>query len=148
MCTSRQRGLSLIELIMFIVIVGSALAGVLSVLNFTTKSSADPMVRKQALAIAEQIREGKPGQELNLSFVDTMSQVYRKVNRMDDAQRLLTEALPAHPEHSNLHFELGQVYLDQDPLASGEAFRNALAYGLNPEKEKEARLRLAELQEK
>ena len=57
MCNSRQRGLSLIELIMFIVIVGSALAGVLSVLNITTKSSADPMVRKQALAVAEAVLE-------------------------------------------------------------------------------------------
>jgi MSHA pilin protein MshD len=53
----RQRGLSLIELIIFIIIVGTALAGVLTVLNLTTKSSADPMVRKQVLAIAEAILE-------------------------------------------------------------------------------------------
>jgi MSHA pilin protein MshD len=52
-----QRGLTLIELIMFIVIVGVALAGVLTVLNHTTQHSADPMVRKQALAIAEAILE-------------------------------------------------------------------------------------------
>lgn len=53
----RQRGLTLIELIMFIVIVGVALAGVLTVLNHTTRHSADPLVRKQALAIAEAILE-------------------------------------------------------------------------------------------
>jgi len=53
----RQRGLTLIELIVFIVIVGAALAGVLSVLDLTTRHSADPMVRKQALAIAEAILE-------------------------------------------------------------------------------------------
>jgi MSHA pilin protein MshD len=53
----RQRGFTLIELIMFIVIVGVALAGVLTVFNVTTKSSADPMVRKQALAIAEALLE-------------------------------------------------------------------------------------------
>jgi len=58
MCTSRrQHGLTLIELIMFIVIVSVALAGVLAVLNITTKSSADPMIRKQMLAIAEAILE-------------------------------------------------------------------------------------------
>lgn len=58
MCSERrQRGLTLIELIMFIVIVGAALAGVLSVLNLTTRSSADPMIRKQALAVAEAILE-------------------------------------------------------------------------------------------
>ena len=58
MCTDRhQRGFTLIELIVFIVIVGVALAGVLTVLNYTTQHSADPMVRKQALAIAESLLE-------------------------------------------------------------------------------------------
>src|SRR3989338_6196914 len=53
----RQRGLTLIELIVFIVIVSVALVGVMTVLNVTVKSSADPMIRKQALAIAEAILE-------------------------------------------------------------------------------------------
>jgi len=53
----RQRGLTLIELIVFIVIVGVALAGVLTVLNHTVRHSADPLIRKQALAIAEAILE-------------------------------------------------------------------------------------------
>ena len=52
-----QRGISLIELIMFIVIVSVALAGILLVMNVTTRSSADPVVRKQALAIAESLLE-------------------------------------------------------------------------------------------
>ncbi len=49
----RQHGLTLIELIVFMVIVSVALAGILSVLNLTARSSADPMIRKQMLAIAE-----------------------------------------------------------------------------------------------
>ena len=53
----QQAGISLIELVMFIVIVGVAVVGVLSVMNITTKSSADPIVRKQALAIAESLLE-------------------------------------------------------------------------------------------
>jgi MSHA pilin protein MshD len=58
MCTRHnQRGISLIELIMFIVIVSVALAGILLVMNVTTKSSADPLVHKQALAIAESLLE-------------------------------------------------------------------------------------------
>lgn len=58
MCTRHnQRGISLIELIMFIVIVSVALAGILLVLNVTTKSSADPLVQKQALAAAESLLE-------------------------------------------------------------------------------------------
>lgn len=52
-----QRGISLIELIMFIVIVGVALAGILLVMNVTTRGSADPLIHKQALAIAESLLE-------------------------------------------------------------------------------------------
>ena len=52
-----QSGISLVELIMFIVIVSVALAGILLVMNVTTKSSADPLIHKQALAIAESLLE-------------------------------------------------------------------------------------------
>ena len=52
-----QRGISLVELIMFIVIVSVALAGILLVMNTVTRSSADPLIHKQALAIAESLLE-------------------------------------------------------------------------------------------
>jgi MSHA pilin protein MshD len=52
-----QRGISLVELIMFIVIVSVALAGILLVMNVTTRGSVDPLVHKQALAIAESLLE-------------------------------------------------------------------------------------------
>lgn len=55
--TLRQRGISLIELIIFIVIIGAAMAGVLLVMNQVTRSSADPLIRKQALAVAESMLE-------------------------------------------------------------------------------------------
>jgi MSHA pilin protein MshD len=51
------RGFTLVEVIIFIVVVSAAMAGILSVMNTTVKSSADPMVRKQALAIAESLLE-------------------------------------------------------------------------------------------
>jgi MSHA pilin protein MshD len=56
MCIDRRRavrGFSLIEMIVFIVIVGVSLAGVLSVLDLTVSRSADPMLAKQALAVGE-----------------------------------------------------------------------------------------------
>ncbi|MDP2810866.1 MAG: prepilin-type N-terminal cleavage/methylation domain-containing protein [Rhodocyclaceae bacterium] len=53
----RQRGLTLIELIIFIIVISVGLAGILSVMNVTVKSSADPVVRKQSLAFAEAILE-------------------------------------------------------------------------------------------
>lgn len=49
----RTSGFTLIELIVFIVIVGVGLAGVLSSLNISVMHSADPLQPKQALAIAE-----------------------------------------------------------------------------------------------
>ena len=52
-----QTGLSLIELIVFIIIVSVGVAGILSVMNVTVKSSADPMLRKQAQVIAESLLE-------------------------------------------------------------------------------------------
>ncbi|MHB1117527.1 prepilin-type N-terminal cleavage/methylation domain-containing protein [Sideroxydans sp.] len=54
---SKQRGISLIELIIFIVIISVALTGILLVMNQVTAHSADPLVRKQALAVAESILE-------------------------------------------------------------------------------------------
>lgn len=57
MSTTSERGLSLIELLVFIVVVGIAVTGVVSVFSLNTRSSADPMVRKQALAIAESLLE-------------------------------------------------------------------------------------------
>lgn len=57
MIEPRQRGFTLIELIIFIVVVSAGLAGILSVMNTVVKSSADPMVRKQAAASAESILE-------------------------------------------------------------------------------------------
>jgi len=49
----RSRGLTLIELALFIVIVGAGTAGVLSVLNYAVSHSADPFPVKQALSVAE-----------------------------------------------------------------------------------------------
>ncbi len=53
----RARGLSLVELIVFIVIVSASVAGIISVITVTTRSSADPLIHKQALAIAEAVLE-------------------------------------------------------------------------------------------
>lgn len=52
---SPQCGISLIELILFIVIIGVGLAGITVTYNTVVRRSADPMVRKQALAIAESL---------------------------------------------------------------------------------------------
>src|SRR5262245_66021056 len=52
-----SRGVSLVELIVFVVVVSVGVAGVLLALNMSTRASADPLVQKQALAVAEAILE-------------------------------------------------------------------------------------------
>ena len=53
----RRRGFTLIELVVFMIVVSIGVVGILSVMNTVVKSSADPMVRKQAAALADSILE-------------------------------------------------------------------------------------------
>src|SRR4051812_9224102 len=53
----REHGMSLIEVAVFIVVVGIALAGIVALYSQLTRASVDPMVRKQALAIASSLLE-------------------------------------------------------------------------------------------
>ena len=62
MCTirhslSRQAGFTLVELIIFIVVVAFGMAGILMVMDTSVKSSADPLIRKQTVAMAEGLLE-------------------------------------------------------------------------------------------
>jgi MSHA pilin protein MshD len=53
----RNRGFSLVELVVFIVIVTTAIAGVVGALSWMSGHSADPLARKQAIAIAESLMQ-------------------------------------------------------------------------------------------
>lgn len=54
---SMQRGFTLVELIIFIVVVSVGMAGILKVSTTVVASSVDPMVRKQAIALGETLLE-------------------------------------------------------------------------------------------
>jgi MSHA pilin protein MshD len=54
---SRQAGISLIEVIIFIVVVGVGITALMSAIDSTVKHSPDAMVQKQAVAIAESLLE-------------------------------------------------------------------------------------------
>lgn len=54
---ARQRGVTLVELVIFIMIVSLGTAGILLVMNYTTQHSADPMLKQQAILIAESYLE-------------------------------------------------------------------------------------------
>jgi MSHA pilin protein MshD len=51
------RGMTLMELILAIVVISVGLTGVLVAFNQAVRGSADPMIRKQMLAIAEEMME-------------------------------------------------------------------------------------------
>lgn len=53
----RQAGISMVELIVFIVIVSVGIVGILAVMNTVARSNADPLMTKQALSIAESLLE-------------------------------------------------------------------------------------------
>jgi MSHA pilin protein MshD len=53
----RAGGVTLVELVMFIVLVGIAFSALLLAISNFTRHSADPLLRKQALAVAEAILE-------------------------------------------------------------------------------------------
>ena len=57
MCSRRCHGFTLIEMIIAIVIIGVGLAGVLAAFTTTVKASADPLIHKQMLSIAEEMME-------------------------------------------------------------------------------------------
>lgn len=50
-----ERGVTLIELIVFIIIISVGVVGLVSVMGSLTRYSADPMIRKQMVAIAESL---------------------------------------------------------------------------------------------
>jgi MSHA pilin protein MshD len=54
---ARARGLSLLEVVVFIVVLGVAFTGMLILYNQVTRASVDPIVRKQALAVAQSLLE-------------------------------------------------------------------------------------------
>jgi MSHA pilin protein MshD len=56
-CQRKQAGLTLVELILFMVIVSVGIVGVLASTNLVTSRSVDPMLRKQALSIAASLLE-------------------------------------------------------------------------------------------
>ena len=78
-----QRGVTLIELVIFIVVVSIAVVGLLQIFTRTTASSADPQLRKQALAIAEAMLDEIEG--ARFTFCDPLA---------DPAADMATNAAP------------------------------------------------------
>jgi MSHA pilin protein MshD len=88
----RQKGITLIELIIFIVIIGVAMAGIVTAINFNVRHSADPVVKKQALAIAESMLEEIMLQNFSdpdggANVVETSRDLYDDIDDYDNYSR-------------------------------------------------------------
>lgn len=65
-----QRGATLVELVMFILIVGVALSSVLGTLSLAAGRSGDPMLQRQALAVAESMLDEIAAQPFTVNDPD------------------------------------------------------------------------------
>jgi MSHA pilin protein MshD len=57
MCARRARGLTLIEVVVFIAVLAIGITAILVLYNRVTEASVDPLVRKQAVALASSLLE-------------------------------------------------------------------------------------------
>ena len=93
-----RQGLTLIELVVAMIVISIALVGVMSVVNYTTRHSADPVLRHQAIALAEAYME-----EITLKDFadpDTDGEGSRAMfDDVDDYHGLLDSG--AHDQHGN-----------------------------------------------
>ena len=103
--SSIHKGFTLVELIVLIVVISAALVGVLIVFQNTVRSSADPQVQKQAIAIAEALLDEilltsydpLPGTGSRASFDDVDDYAgYSTAGGMKDIQNVLIAGLGAY----------------------------------------------------
>jgi MSHA pilin protein MshD len=66
---TRQQGVTLIELVFFIIIMGVVMSGVLTAMVASTQSSTDPLIMQQGISIAESYME----EILSKPFLDPYS---------------------------------------------------------------------------
>ncbi len=67
---ARERGATLVEVVLFIVIIATALSAVLGTLGLTVGRSSDPLVARQALAVAESLLQEVLSQPYTLNDLD------------------------------------------------------------------------------
>jgi MSHA pilin protein MshD len=149
MCrVERQRGVSMVELVVFIVVVGIAVIGVLGAMRLGTAASTDPMVQKQALAIAEALLEEAQLQpftfcdpdDANAATALSAADCTGGAGGANDENRL-----PLGPEagetragatpfdnvsdYNGLNMNPGIIGIDGNPIAGLEAYSAAITVG-------------------
>ena len=86
----RYRGFSLVETAIFIAVVGIGLAGVLLAITTATRDSVDPLIRKQAVAIAESLLQEITSMPYTYCDPDVAGGVVAHLDGVDYWRRNLT----------------------------------------------------------
>jgi MSHA pilin protein MshD len=111
----RSRGFSLVELVVFIVIVTTAIAGVVGALSWMSGHSADPLARKQAIAIAESLMQEI--QQMPFTFCDP------------DDPNAATAVAPANCTNSQSANLNGPTPAGESRYSASNPFDNVADYG-------------------
>ena len=116
----KQTGVTLIELIVSIVIISTALAGILGLVNLTVLHSADPLVQHQAIAIAESYLEEITALPVLDPNGTNTSETRANFDNIDDYDGL--NDVGARDQNNNIIINLGNYTVDvniADQVISG-----------------------------
>lgn len=99
-----------------------------------------------AVRVIEQVRNGKPVNQLPAAFIDTMALCYLKAGRHTEASQFLKQAVAEYPREANLLRLYGECLADEgQTVRAREMLETALEIGLPEEDEAEAKRKLREL---
>jgi len=113
---SGERGMTLVELIVAMVIVTIALGGVLTVMNFATRHSGDALLLQQSVAIAEAYMEEITLK--NFSDPDSDGETSRPLfDDVDDYNGLSDHG--AHDQNGHLIAGLSSYFIDVSVVPQG-----------------------------
>ena len=131
MCTRRyQLGVSLIEAVLFIVIVSVALVVVLKAFDIANQGSADPVLRRQALAIAQSLLDEISAKPFGSAATDVTADGYT-AGPLNSATRANADDIDDYDGYDQTGIttlnnapltglESYQVHVDVDPITAGE----------------------------
>lgn len=92
-----QNGVTLVELIISMVIISIAVTGVFTVMNYTVSHSADPLMKQQAIAIAEAYMEEILLQAYDDPNGSNVGETRASYDNVDDYRNL--NDIGAHDQH-------------------------------------------------
>jgi len=118
----RARGATLVEVVFFIVIVSIALSTIVKLLGFAAGRSADPVVVRQSLAIAESLLQEIEAQPVSLKDPDDPNGPDEAIGPEPGESRTSATLPFDHVDDYDGYVETGIVRADGSPVAGLEGY--------------------------